>query len=144
MFSPIFIINALEDGERMELFTRKKNKKGELTDTIETIVPITYGSLSRETFGQDNVRVQEELVKAVASANADQNDIEEGTLMAWCRGLKPCEIEIALHYLVKENLFATYELADPGDKKSVYKFYTLAVNKDHQWGTKQFKKGKKS
>ena len=66
-------------------------------------------------------------------------DIVSGTLQAWCRGLKSSEIEMAINFLVKQNIIASYDLPDPKDKKSKYTFYTLAINKDSLWGTKQFK-----
>lgn len=139
MFSPIFIINALDMAEQMELLQRKRNKKGGLTEILEEVVPFNWEKLTGSEFGTDNKRVQDEVLRAIAIANADENDVEDGTLQAWCRGLKPCEIELAITFLTRQNIIANYELADPGDKKSVYKFYSLAVNAENKWGSKQFK-----
>ena len=139
MLSPIFIINALDEGESMELFVRKKNKKGELTDKIELTSNITWDQLEGSEFGPENVRLQNEIIWAIASANTEQNDIEAGSLMAWCRGIKPLEIEVALKYLHEQNVLASYMMADPKDKKSVYTFYSLGVNVSNKWGQKQFK-----
>jgi hypothetical protein len=139
MFSPIFIINALDLAEQMELLQRKKDKKGGLTEILEAVVPFKWENLEGNEFGTDNKRVQDEILRAVASANVDENDVEDGTLQAWCRGLKPCEIELAITFLTRQNILADYELADPGDKKSVYTFHSLATNVSNQWGIKQFK-----
>jgi hypothetical protein len=102
-------------------------------------VPFNWERLDGSEFGSDNKRVQDEILRAIVSANADENDVEDGTLQAWCRGLKPCEIELAVEFLTRQNILANYELADPGDKKSVYKFHSLAANAGNQWGSKQFK-----
>lgn len=139
MLSPIFIINALDLGEQMEMFQRKRDKKGKVTEVLEMLLVIDWDAVNGEEFGKDNVRIQNEILRAIGSVNATENDIEDGMLQSWCRGLKPCEIEMALTLLEKQNIITSYELADPKDKKSVYKFYTLAVNIGKVWGTKQFK-----
>lgn len=144
MLSPIFIINALDEAEKMELFRRTKNKKGELTEVLETMSPVDWESLEGPEFGEDIMRLQEEMVRAVASANSDENDVESGTLQAWCRGIRPSAIEIALEFLYHKVILGRYELADPGDEKSVYTFYSLRVNVANKWGAKQFKKAKKA
>lgn len=139
MFSPIFIINALDMAEQMELLQRKKDKKGGLTEILETVIPFKWENLEGNEFGTDNKRVQDEVLRAIISANADENDVEDGTLQAWCRGLKPCEIELAITFLTRQNIIADYNMAEPSDPKSVYKFYTLTANFDNKWGSKQFK-----
>lgn len=140
MLSPIFIINALDLGEQMEMFQRKRDKKGQVTEVLESLLVIDWDAVNGEEFGKDNVRIQNEILRAIGSANADENDIEDNMLQSWCRGLKPCEIEIAITLLEKQNIIGSYELADPKDKKSVYKFYSLMVNVSNLWGKKQFKK----
>lgn len=143
MMSPILIINALEEGESMEFFVRKRDKKGNLTEELETVSPIDWGNMAGNEFGSEIVRFQNEILRAIASANSEKNDIEDGTLQAWCRGVKPCAIELALRYLQEQNIISNYQMADPSDKKSVYTFHTLKVNESEKWGSKQFKKGKK-
>lgn len=142
MLSPIFIINALDEGESMEMFQRQRDKKGGVTEVLDTLAPLDWENMLGDEFGQDIVRVQNEILRAIASANVEENDIEDGTLMAWCRGIKPSAIELAMHYLYKKNIIDHYDLADPADKKSVYTFHSLAVNVGNKWGSKQFK-GKK-
>lgn len=139
MFSPIFIINAIERGEELGYFVRKKGKKGELTDTLVDGKKLEYTYLRGDEVGDENYRIQYELLHAIVSANNDEMDIEEGTLNYWCRGIKPAEVEIALHILNKVGAINSYTIADPKDKKSIYKFYSLAINSDKRWGYKQFK-----
>jgi hypothetical protein len=138
MYSPLFIINALDEGEKMELFSRVKGE-----DTLIANAPVDYQSMLGLDFGQENVRLQNEILRVIASANADKNDVEEGTLMNWCRGIKPADIEIALHVLKQVEFIVSYELTDPKDKKSKYTFYSLRINEGNMWGTKQFKTAKK-
>lgn len=142
--SPIFIINALDEGERMEFFKRKRDKKGGLTEVLETIAPVDWQSLEGDEFGPDYERVQTEIMVAVANANRDEQDLELGTIMAWCRGINPSAVEVALAFLYHKVMLGRYELADPADAKSKYTFYTLRDNGINQWGKKQFKKEKKS
>lgn len=139
MLSPLYIINALEEGERMEMFQRQRDKKGTITEVIDTIAPIDWKNMANDAFGLDIQRLQGELFRAIDSANSIQQDLEDGRLQAWCRGIKPAAVEIALYFLRKQELITNYELADPGDKKSVYTFHTLKPNAINQWGTKQFK-----
>jgi hypothetical protein len=140
MLSPLFIINALDEGERLGLFKRGKDKKGALTDKLVEAAPIDYKNLTGGELGLENARLQQEILRVITSANADEMDIEAGTLDVWCRGIKPTEVELALYMLEKVEIITSYEIADPKDKKSKYKFYTLWINAKHQWGIKQFKK----
>jgi hypothetical protein len=143
MLSPLYVINALDEGEKMELFQRQRDKKGAVTEVIDTISPIDWKNLEGDVAGSDIQRLQAEILRAINTANADENDIEDGMLQAWCRGIKPSAIEIALCFLFKGGLIDHYDLADPGDKKSVYTFHSLRPNAENQWGSKQFKKPKK-
>lgn len=143
MLSPIFVINALDVGEDLGLISRLKDNKGEVTDELAVLDKIDYHELSPTALGSENYRIQTELILLISSANADKNDIEEGTLNYWTRGIKPSEIELAIHVLLERGILANYKLKDPKDKKSEYTFYTLNGNESSQWGTKQFKKGKK-
>lgn len=142
--SPIFIINALEQGEKMHLFKRKRDKKGALTEELIVLEPTDWDkAYTDEEFGPDHQRVRNEIIIAVTNANMDEQDLELGTIMAWCRGVNPSAVETMLALLTNTGLLRSYELADPGDKKSKYTFYTLGANVNNEWGRKQFKKGKK-
>lgn len=134
MYSPIFIINALDEGDKMELFTRVKN-----TDTLVATSPIDYSTVMGMEFGTENVRIQNEILRVIGSANNDKMDVEDGTLHLWLRGIRPSEVEIALHILQKMDFVTKYELSNPADKKTKYSFYTLRINEGKKWGAKQFK-----
>lgn len=139
--SPIFIINALDEGEKMEWLQRKRDKKGKLTEALDILLPTQWVVAYRDSeFGPDYKRVADEIDRAIVDANADEQDLEFGTIMAWCRGINPSAVEIALEMFTQLGRLRTYELADPKDKKSIYKFYSLNANADNQWGKKQFKK----
>jgi hypothetical protein len=143
MLSPLYVINALDEGESMELFQRQRDKKGVVTEVLETVSPIDWKNLGSDVAGTDIQRLQGEILRAINTANADENDVEDGMLQMWCRGIKPSAVEMALRFLYQGGIIDHYELADPGDKKSVYTFHTLRPNNDKQWGSKQFKKPKK-
>ena len=132
--SPLFIINALDEGEKMELFMRDKDK-----DMLIQANTIDHNSSMGLDFGIESTRLQNEILRAVASANTRQMDIESGTLTNWCRGINPGAVEIAIHVLKKLSFIDTYKLNDPSDKKTEYEFLTLKVNLGHEWGKKQFK-----
>jgi hypothetical protein len=134
MYSPIFIINALDEGEKLELFNRSKGD-----DKLITSIPIDYGVMMGDEFGKENARIQNEIIRVVSAANRDEDDVEEGTLNLWLRGIRPADIEIALHSLQQLQIIVRYELPNPKDKKSKYAFYTLRINEGQEWGKKQFK-----
>lgn len=131
MLSPIFVINALKEGERLELFTRKKG-----SDVIKGSTDIDYDELE---LGAEISRLNNEIVRVVAEANETKEDVEAKTLEFWCRGINPMALEMAVHVLTTIGVIASYELSDPKDKKSVYTFLTIGGNEKKQWGAKQFK-----
>ena len=133
MFSPVFVINALDEGEKMGLFDRLKDE-----DKLVTALPINYHTLMGVEFGPENTRIQNEILRVIVAANEDQDDVEAGTLDVWLRGIRPADIEIALYTLEKMNFIHKYELANPKDKDTKYEFYTLAVNEGKKWGRFQF------
>ena len=69
----------------------------------------------------------------------EEADIEEGRLTTWMAAYRNEDTIIAIKRLLEWNILSTYKITDPKDKKSIYTFYTLAANKDKQWGKKQFK-----
>ena len=139
LLSPLYVINALDEGEKMELFQRQRDEKGVVTEVIDTIAPIDWKTIDTAVAGTDIQRLQAEILRVISSANADENDVEDGTLQAWCRGIKPSAVEMALRFLFNGGIIDRYELADPSDKKSVYTFHSLRPNAENQWGKKQFK-----
>lgn len=135
MYSPVFVINALEEGEQRGWFTRDKGK-----DKLKNALKINYSDLDGDEVGQENKRLQNEILRVIVLANNDKDDVEDGTLHVWLRGIRPSDIEIALHILEQSEFIHKYEYVDPTDKKSKYHFYTLFIHKGKKWGSKQFKK----
>jgi hypothetical protein len=134
MYSPIFVINALDEGEKMELFTRLKDE-----DKIIASVPVDYTTMMGLEFGSEQTRIQNEILRVIASANQDEQDVESGTLQMWLRGIRPGDVELALHILQKVDFIVQYDLANPKDLKTNYTFYCLRINEGKNWGLKQFK-----
>lgn len=134
MYSPIFVINALDEGERMELFSRVKDE-----DKIISSSPVDYSTMMGMELGTENTRIQNEIIRVIGAANSDKMDVEEGTLQLWLRGIRPSEVEIALHVLQQIGFISKYELKNPKDEETKYNFYTLRVNDGQKWGLKQFK-----
>ncbi len=134
--SPIFIINAIAEGERMELIRRTDDFKA---DKLELITALDLEQNGGYLFGAENDRVQQEIVQLLNDMEKDENDIEKGELEFWFRGVRPSALEIALHTLKHLDIIDSYELADPKDKKSKYTFYSLMRNSSNRWGRKQFK-----
>ena len=133
-YSPIFIINAMHEGEGMELFTNDKEN-----DALVAVIPVNYESSMGLDFGADITRIQNEILRAVAYENARENDIEIGRLIAWHIGVKPSAFEIAVHILKRIGFIVQYQLTDNTDEESTYEFLTLALNSGKDWGAKQFK-----
>lgn len=135
--SPIFIINAIEEGQRMELIQRKGSLED---DKLELISPLDLENNGGFLFGEENSRVQREITQLLNNLAEKEMDIEAGQLEFWFRGVRPSAVEIALHVLKELDIIDSYWLADPKDPKSKYTFYSLMRNSKHRWGKKQFKK----
>jgi len=138
MYSPVFMINALDEGEQMELFSRIKEK-----DQIMAVTSLNYDTLQGSEFGQENFRIQNEILRVVIDANKDEADVETGTLDMWTIGIRPADIEIALHLLKNIGWLVEYTVKNPKDKDSNYRFLTLRINEGKEWGKKQLKSEKK-
>lgn len=72
-----------------------------------------------------------------AYLNSDEKDVTTDELRMTFGGISDTHIDMAL---LKSDRLATYEFADPSDKKSVYTFITLKENIDKKFGVKQFDK----
>lgn len=139
-FSPIFIINAIAEGERMELIKRTANYND---DKLELITALDLENNGGFLFGEENSRLQREITQLLNDLAEKEEDIEHNQLAAWLRGVRPSGIEISLHVLKQLDIIDSYQLADPKDPKSKYTFYTLMRNSKFRWGKKQFSAGKK-
>lgn len=131
--SPIFVVNALAVGVREKMFEHDQPE-----DMIKITSPMEFGK-SIDIFGPEIDRIAEEILVTIENLNVKEEDIEEGKLISWCRGIRPSAVEIALFALERTGYIAKYDLKDPKDEKSVYTFYTLPDNADNFWGLKQFK-----
>lgn len=136
-FSPIYIINALDEGERMGLFTRNKKNSSIKNHQIE----LNYQDLD---LGDDITQILMAIERVIGDANDDEQDVESKTLEFWCVGINPAITEMCIYILKEANIIAEYELSDPKDEKSKYTFYSLYGNEQNKWGKKQFKGGSKS
>lgn len=136
-FSPIFIINAIAEGKRMELIQRTDKFED---DKLELISPLDLEQQGGFLFGEENSRLQREITQLLNDLAEEEKDIEHNQLEFWVRGVRPSALEISLHVLKQLDIIDSYELADPSDKKSKYTFYTLMRNSSHRWGRKQFRK----
>lgn len=136
---PLSIINAINAGEKMGLFTVKRLKKGGMKsisvsdDQYEKVV------LVASNFGEALYDLCEAITEAVVNANEREEDLSRDVLMLWS-GVSPLLFEAAITVLEAGPTIATYDIKDKTDKKSVYTFLTLHDNEHHRWGKKQFKK----
>lgn len=127
-FPPLFIINALALGEESDALQR-------ILEDDKIIVAEHAGF----DYGDDITRLREEIMQLIQAQNAKETDVETGLVARWLTGVRPLSVELALDAIVKDGQLASYDLADPKDKKSVYTFLTMPENLEHKWGVKQFK-----
>lgn len=131
--SPLFVINALVEGEGMGLFKRSE-------DNDKLIPSNTLDYADGTVFGADLTRIQDEMLRAITDANRREEDIETGLFYhAWLKGVRESAITMAIHILKQIGFVTSYKLADPSDPKSEYEFLTLPINVGKDWGAKQFK-----
>jgi len=126
------IINALYYGERVGIFTAKK----EGPQYKEIVVPVVPDDTS--DFGPDFDRVKSNILEVITNLNSDEEDITDDNLFIWL-GVPLVVSKSALQLLLNEGKLTKYWIVDPKDPKSKYNFYTLTENKDKFFGKKQFK-----
>lgn len=133
-YSPLFIINAISEGEKRKwLVNDMENDKLSLGEES-----IDWGEA--DLFGTENTRIQDEILRLIADKNSKEDDVEVGQLQFWGRGILPAALEIAIESVKKTDLVSSYEVVDPYDDKSTYEFLTLKNHMGEMWGLKQFKK----
>lgn len=74
-----------------------------------------------------------------------QSDMEENYFSNWTGGYTAQDVMVAMRKLIADKVMADYFVTDVSDSKgkkeiNKYTFYTLAENRYHMWGRKQFKK----
>lgn len=145
--SPLQVTNAVFAGERLGLFTVKRDKK----QTIEKIEVSDeqYGDIAlvAPNFGEGVENLVNSAIEFVANRNGVERDVEEGTI-AFLARVPDVMLVAALELLKSSEMVYNYQYADSLDKKSIYTFYTLPENKDKLWYAKDFrttnKKSKKT
>lgn len=96
-------------------------------------------------FGQTVTGLQESIIYAFRKLAKKQTDLEENYLGHYLGGYKGHDSLIAMRDLMNKNAIAEYTIADDvQDDGSEYTFYTLAENRDKEWGRLQFKKAPES
>lgn len=132
----LFLVNAVKEARKMELFDIDEN------DKVKMISPLDYTQSNGMSFGEEITYLQDQIVLAIENANSNEQDMDEGQLRHWLLGTQEFAVDVAFKGLENMSYLSSYEMADPADKKSVYKFWTLASNARHQWGQKNFEKKK--
>ena len=130
-YQPILIINALFKGERDGKWVYLKKK-----DIIKISEDVAVDSL---VVTDGLIESREMIEEFIANENSIEVDMSFDELRGFIPMLPELHLKIALY--TSDKIYE-YEYADPKDKDSVYKFYTLAENKDKLWGAKQFNEDK--
>lgn len=127
-YKPILIINAMYRGAETGKLTYDKKHD---TLTISPDVEVEHLGVSE---GMSELSEQVELL--ITYLNGEEKDMSIEELRLFLGGQTP-ELHVKIAVMASTNL-ATYEIADPKDKESVYTFITLKENRLRKWGTKQF------
>lgn len=130
------IVNGLYYGERVGLFTAKK-QGAQYKDIVVIGLPD-----DNSDFGKDLERVKNIILEIVTNLNSDQEDITDDNLFIWL-GVPLVVAKVALQILINSKYLSRYYITDPKDPKSKYCFYTLTENINEHYGQKQFKRLKK-
>lgn len=132
-WAPLFIINALEEGIAMGMFTTDPEK-----DTLSLSGDPVLRSM--QDLGKEIERLADEILYKVASANKAKQDVSHEQLQwSWLKGVPLAHLELAVELLTYPGILESYKMSDPYDEESVYTFYSLKGNVANKWGSKQFK-----
>ena len=137
--SPLQVTNAVFAGERLGLFTVKRDKK-QTIDKIE-VSDEQYADivLVGSNFGEGVENVVEHIIEFIANRNGVERDVEESTVMFLAR-VPDAMITVALEVVKNSDRVYTYQYTDPLDKDSTYTYFTLPENKDKKWYRADFKR----
>lgn len=89
-------------------------------------------------FGDRINALKDMLVYSFEKLAKKEQDLEENYLSNWTAGYAVQDTMIAVRSLIKQDKLLADYIVEDGENK--YTFYTLAVNAEHEWGRKQFKK----
>lgn len=126
-YQPLLVINALSEGNRLGKFVYHRKH--------DTIDPTEGLAIDKLAVSENMRELGEQLAVFVADMNSREQDIWIVRLTEFVPGTTELQIRLAVH---SNADIAEYDLQDPRDKKSIYKFLTLTENLDKQWGAKQF------
>jgi hypothetical protein len=127
-YKPLIIMNGLWSGDADGKLTYNKKQD---TITISPDVAIEH-LLVTESMRE----LIDQLEIFIAFRNKDERDETTMDVVAFLGGTPELHVKIAV--LASKKL-TSYELHQPGDKKSVYTFITLKENADKQFGKAAFK-----
>lgn len=126
-YKPLLIMNALYKGNADGKISY--NSKRDTFSISEDVVP------EKLAITETMVELTEQVEMFIGYMNVEKKDITIDELQLFLAGTPEQYIKLAVF---SSDKLASYELAQPGDKKSVYTFVTLKDNLAHQWGKKQF------
>lgn len=126
-YRPMLIITALYRAEDMGKFTYNEKQ-----DTIAIQEGVELDDLAVTEAMSELIDLTEQFMFYL---NRKEKDMSIEELRMLLGGVPDLHIKIAVHMSKK---LTSYELAQPGDKKSVYTFITLKENVEKQFGKKQF------
>lgn len=122
----MFIINALEHGQRQGKFTYDKQKR---LITVDPELDVFNLAVTDDTASLSN---EIEIYAGVENQREQDTTVEE-LHYEWL-GAPMGNIRVAV---AKSPRLEAYDLSDPKDKANVYTFITLKENFDKQWGKKK-------
>lgn len=140
--SPLQITNAVFAGERLGLFTVKRDKKQTIDKIEVTDEQYNEIALVPSNFGEAVENLVESIYDFVRNRNSVERDVEEGSVMSLAR-TPDVMWTVAAEIVRNSGIVHVYEYADPLDIKSVYTYFTMPENKDKLWYHHDFKMTKK-
>lgn len=88
-------------------------------------------------FGENVEALEQDLTYAFKELAKKEIDLEDHYFGNWLLGYAPHDVDVATKHLLDMGILADYHVLDG---ENDYVFYTLAENRDKEWGRKQFKK----
>lgn len=136
--SALQITNAIFAGERLGLFTVKRDKRDVIEKIDVTTEQFDSIALTPGNFGEAVENLVRHMLEFVENRNSLQHDVEEYSLISLAR-VPDVMSTVAVEVLKASGTVHVYPFADPLDAESVYTYYTLPANKDQKWCRKDFK-----
>lgn len=91
-------------------------------------------------FGPELRDLEDNIVYAFTVMGKLEADLEEYDLSQWTAGYAKHDLAIIMKLLLADKVLASYEVEDTNpENDSIYTFYTLYANREHEWGRKQYK-----